>query len=131
MSKLAPDDERLLHRYVDGELPDAAITDIRRRLEREPKWPDDTRLDLQRLFALWGGLRARYGDGGPFLFGARTIADAMFAPVATRLRTYAVSTPDDALAYCETIFADAAFKEWEAAALSETWTIDVTEKLYT
>jgi glutathione S-transferase len=104
---------------------------IRRRLEREPKWPDDTRLDLQRLFALWGGLRARYGDGGPFLFGARTIADAMFAPVATRLRTYAVSTPEVAQAYCETIFADAAFKEWEAAALSETWTIDVTEKLYT
>jgi len=104
---------------------------IRRRLEREPNWAAETRADLKRLFALWSGLRARYGDRGPFLFGARSIADAMFAPVATRLRTYAVSTPDDAQAYCETIFADAAFKEWEAAGAAEPWTIAITEKVYT
>lgn len=45
MSKLAPDDERLLHRFVDGELPDTAITDFRRRLEREP----GLRQQLQQL----------------------------------------------------------------------------------
>ena len=104
---------------------------IRRRLERAPHWPDDVRADLKRLFALWSGLRARYGDQGPFLFGKRSIADAMFAPMTTRLRTYGVSAPDDAQAYCETIFADAAFKDWEAAGQSEPWTIDVTEKYYT
>ncbi len=104
---------------------------IRRRVEREPNWPDDVRADLSRLFALWGGLRARHGDGGPFLFGKRTIADAMFAPVMTRLRTYSVTAPEHAQAYCETVFADAAFKEWEAAASAEPWTIDVTEKLHT
>lgn len=103
---------------------------IRRRLERAPRWVDDVRADLTRLFALWGGLRARYGDQGPFLFGKRCIADAMFAPVATRLRTYAVDAPESAQAYCETIFADAAFKDWEAAAQAEPWTIDVTEKYY-
>jgi glutathione S-transferase len=82
------------------------------------------------LFALWGGLRARFGGGGPFLFGQRSIADAMFAPVATRLRTYKVSAPQAAQAYCATIFADSAFQEWERAGEAETWTIEQTEKLY-
>jgi len=103
---------------------------IRRRVERAPAWPDDTRADLQRLFALWGGLRARYGDGGEFLFGARTIVDAMFAPVATRLRTYAVDAPDVAQAYCAAIFADPAFQDWERDAHAEPWTIEQTEALY-
>ncbi len=82
------------------------------------------------VFALWGGLRARYGGDGSFLFGKRSIADAMFAPVATRLRTYAVEAPDVAQAYCESIFADGAFKEWEAAANAETWTIEQTDSLH-
>lgn len=103
---------------------------IRRRLQREPDWPEDTRHDLARLFEVWGGLRARYGDGGEFLFGPRTIADAMFAPVCTRLRTYAVTTPDIAQAYCAAIFADPAFQEWERVAESEPMTIEQTEALY-
>lgn len=102
---------------------------VRRRLEREPHWGADTRQDLERLYALWGGLHARFG--GPFLFGAqRTIADAMFAPVTTRLRTYKVSAPEAVQAYCASIFADAAFQEWERAAEAETWTIDQAEALY-
>ena len=102
---------------------------IRRRLEAEPDWPADTRADLKRLYAVWGGQLARHG--GPFLFGKqRTIADAMFAPVATRLRTYAVSATDDALAYCAALFADPAFQEWERGAQNESWTIEETEALY-
>ncbi len=103
---------------------------IRRRLDRAPQWPADTQTDLKRLFELWGGLRARFGGEGDFLFGQRSITDAMFAPVCTRLRTYAVDAPDVAQAYCATIFADAAFQEWERAAEAETWTIEQTEALY-
>jgi len=103
---------------------------IRRRLERAPAWPADTRADLERLFELWGGLRARFGADGPFLFGARSIADAMFAPVATRLRTYAVETPQAAQTYCDAIFADSAFQEWERAGEAEPWTIEESEALY-
>lgn len=103
---------------------------VRRRLATEPVWPADTRADLERLYELWAGLRARFGGDGPFLFGPRTIADAMFAPVCTRLRTYAVKAPETAQAYCASVFADPAFKEWEQAAEAETWTIEQTEALY-
>jgi glutathione S-transferase len=80
---------------------------------------------------LWGGLRAKYGGDGPFLFGQRTIADAMYAPVATRLRTYKVSAPEGAQAYCATIFADPAFQEWERAGEAEPMKLEAAEKLYT
>lgn len=106
----------------------AMSCNIRRRVSPQPQWNESVRADLDRLYALWGGLRARYG--GPFLFGERSIADAMFAPVCTRLRTYSVDAPDHAQAYCATIFADAAFQDWERAAHAETWTIEQTEALY-
>lgn len=101
---------------------------VRRRVAATPEWRSDVRADFARLFSLWGDLRARYG--GPFLFGERSIADAMFAPVATRLRTYRVDAPDVARAYCETIFGDAAFREWERAAEAEPWVIEQAEALY-
>jgi len=101
---------------------------IRRRLDLAPAWPADTRADLDRLYALWDYLLALYD--GPFLFGERSIADAMFAPVVTRLRTYAVPVPPFAQRYCAAIFTNAAFQEWERAAEAETWIIDQTEALY-
>ena len=101
---------------------------IRRRLPAAPVWPADTQQDIEQLFAIWNSLLAQ--SGGPFLFGARSIADAMFAPVATRLRTYAVACPADAGGYCEAIFADVAFQEWERAAEQEPWTIEQAEALY-
>jgi glutathione S-transferase len=111
-------------------LRGAMSMNIRRRLERTLDWNADTRADLKRLFELWDGARAEHSDKGPYLFGQRCIADAMFAPVATRLRTYGIETPRGAQAYCDTIFADDAFKEWERGALAEPWTISQTEELY-
>ncbi len=80
------------------------------------------------MFATW--MHALEKSGGPFLFGNRSIADAMFAPVAARLRTYKVTIPAPVRAYCDTIFADAAFQDWERAAEAETWTIQSAEDLY-
>jgi glutathione S-transferase len=102
---------------------------IRRRVSAPPP-PEDTRADLERLFELWGALRARYAGEGPWLFGARTIADAFYAPVATRLRTYGVPTPPDAQAWCDTLLADPDFRAWEAAAEAEPWRIETAEALY-
>ncbi len=101
---------------------------VRRRLQAAPPLPADTQTDLVQLFATWERLLQRFG--GPFLFGPRTIADAMFAPMATRLRTYAVPTPPLAQAYCDAIFADDAFQAWERAAHEEPWIIEETEALY-
>jgi len=109
----------------------AMSCNIRRRLVKQPDWSAETRADLKRLYELWGGLRAKYGGDGPFLFGQRTIADAMFAPVCTRLRTYAVDAPEQAQAYCASIFADAAFQDWERAAETETMSLEQADKLYT
>ena len=109
-------------------LREAMSCNIRRRLDKEQDWRGAVRADLAQLFDLWERVLNKYG--GPFLFGQRGIADAMFAPVCTRLRTYKVTAPDFAQAYCDTIFADAAFQDWERAGAAEPWTIEQTEALY-
>lgn len=74
--------------------------------------------DIERVETIWQECLTRYG--GPFLFGASpTVADAMFAPVATRFLTYAVSLSDKSAAYCDTIMAWAPMIEWMAAAKAE------------
>ncbi|MCW5721854.1 MAG: glutathione S-transferase family protein [Devosia sp.] len=83
------------------------------------------RKDLQRIEHLWGGLLAR--SGGPFLFGKFSAADAMFAPLATRLRTYALPVSDVASAYVEAIYSLPAFQHWLGLALREPWIVDDDE----
>jgi glutathione S-transferase len=73
--------------------------------------------DVTRVKAIWRECREKYGtNGGPFLFGGFTIADAMYAPVAFRFRTYGVPLDSVCQAYAETIFEDADVKEWERKA---------------
>ncbi|NEX94289.1 glutathione S-transferase family protein [Caulobacter sp. 17J65-9] len=83
-----------------------------------------TAVNLRRLSALWGGMRARFGQGGPFLFGEWSIADAFYTPVATRIRTYGLVMSDygdagAAGAYVETLLEQPEFLEWERAALED------------
>jgi glutathione S-transferase len=111
-----------------GALRRDGSMNVRRRAGKRD-WPEDTRSDIARLEELWGGLRARFGAGGPFLFGARSVADAFYAPVCTRLRTYDVAVGAVAQAYCDAIFADAAFRDWEEAAAAETWKIPAADNL--
>ncbi len=101
---------------------------LRRRTEARA-WPADTREDLERVEEVIATTHARWGAEGPFLFGARTIADAFYAPVATRLRSYGVSSSPVVAAWCDAIFADAHFRAWESAALAEPWTIASTDAL--
>lgn len=86
---------------------------------------DDVAADVRRIVALWLDCRRRFGAGGPFLFGTFTAADAMYAPVASRLRTYVPDLTlhgDDgtAQAYVEAMFALPAMAEWEQGARAET-----------
>jgi glutathione S-transferase len=80
--------------------------------------------DIARIAAIWKETRERFGKGAPFLFGAFTCADAMYAPVATRFRTYGVDLGrfgDDGTgaAYAETILSLPAMEEWTAGAKDE------------
>lgn len=76
------------------------------------------RPDLERVRMVWAECLDR--SGGPWLFGAAPcVADAMYAPVCTRLRTYSVEVSPVAQAYCETVFSWDLMQEWTAAALEE------------
>ena len=82
--------------------------------------------DIDRVIAIWTDCHERHG--GPWLFGERpTIADAMYAPVATRFVTYDVSLPKVAAAYRDRIVAMPEMKEWAAAALAEPEDIEELE----
>jgi glutathione S-transferase len=116
-----------MHSSFSAMRRDLAMNVRRRTTPRA--WPEDTRADLARVEQLWASTRERYGAAGPFLFGARTIADAFYAPVATRLRTYGVPVQPATQAYCEAIFSDPAFRAFEAAAEAEPWSIPVTDAL--
>lgn len=91
---------------------------IRRRVPAQD-WAEDVRRDIARLVEIWTTCRQKYGAAGPHLFGARSIADAFFTPVATRFRTYSVALPEPAQAYADTLLKDPAFLEWERRAEAE------------
>ena len=87
--------------------------------------PDPVAAEVRRIVALWQDCRRRHGGSGPFLFGDFSAADAMYAPVASRLRTYLPALApygDDgtAQAYVDALFALPAMAEWEKGARSET-----------
>ena len=88
---------------------------------------EDARANIARVQEIWGDCRARYGKRGPFMFGAFSAADAMYAPVVHRFRTYAIPVEGDAKAYMETMMALPAFKEWTDAGLAETLVIEKFE----
>ena len=88
----------------------------------------EAQTDINRVMAIWRQCRSRFGEGnGDFLFGRFTIADAMYAPIVTRFRTYKIDLEGEAEAYCETIMAMPAMQEWAGAAKNEPMIIDQYE----
>lgn len=83
------------------------------------------RADLKRLFAMWSGLLQTHG--GPLLFGQFTVADAYFAPVVMRLKTYAVPVPADIAAYMQAVCDLPGVQAWVADALAEQDFLDFEE----
>ena len=123
---------RAIARAVSAEMH-SGFPHLRRDLSmdvvaRHPRrsFSRETEDDLARVQAIWADCRTRAAaleaeDSGPFLFGRFSIADAMYAPVIWRLRSYGVAaelTPD-ARAYYETMLALPAMREWEQAAIAE------------
>jgi glutathione S-transferase len=85
------------------------------------------RADIARVQEIWTDCRDRYGKSGSFLFGAFSAADAMFAPVVHRFRTYAIAVRPEVRRYMDTMTALPAFQEWTNAGLAETLVIEKFE----
>ena len=85
--------------------------------------------EVARIVSLWSECRRRFGAGGPFLFGRFTLADAMYAPVATRFRTYGVPLDDATAAYVSVIHDLPAMREWTASVRAEPWAIDAYDQV--
>jgi glutathione S-transferase len=79
--------------------------------------------DVARIEAAWEDARQSCGAGGPFLFGAFSAADAMFAPVVNRFHTYDIAVRPQTRAYMDAIMALPAWKAWIAGAEREPWRI--------
>ncbi len=93
------------------------------RIERaKPAAPPSAAVeaDIARITAIFEECRARHAADGDLLFGRFTIADAMFAPVVTRFRSYSVPLPPRAHAYADALWSLVPMREWTAAGVAET-----------
>jgi glutathione S-transferase len=84
------------------------------------EWPPALLADTKRIDELWSEGLARFG--GPFLAGNEfTVVDAFYCPVAYRVRTYGIQLSAESAAYAQRLLGLPAMREWETAALAETW----------
>ena len=80
-------------------------------------------VNVARIEQMWSGARARFGKDGPFLFGRYGAADAMYAPVVSRLHTYDVTVAAGTRAYMDAVRALPAWREWYQAGIKEPWVL--------
>lgn len=92
---------------------------VRKRRPGKGRTPEALE-EVARIVAMWSECRARYGVHGPYLFGRFSAADAMYAPVVLRFRTYEVELPPACRAYGDAMLALPAMQEWITAAEAET-----------
>jgi glutathione S-transferase len=83
--------------------------------------------EINRILQLWAQARARFGNGGDFLFGKWCAADIMFAPVVTRFITYGVKVPPFAELYMKAVLSHPDVNDWIDKAQDEPWVIDQYE----
>ena len=96
---------------------------VRRVFPQRPPTAEVT-ADLARIAGLWIQARAQWGRDGSFLFGEFGAADAMFAPVCSRIVTYRLPIPESAQAYVEAVMGHPWMQEWIAGARDEPWVLD-------
>lgn len=83
--------------------------------------------EIDRVDAMWSGLRRRFADLGPWLFGEFSIADCMFAPVASRFRTYGVEVSDAGAAYKAHVLGSREMVLWYERAAAESEILETSE----
>jgi len=82
---------------------------------------DAVRTDLARLEDLWSLARSQFGDAGPWLFGAYSLADVFYAPIAARIAGYDLPVSDAAQTYVAHHLSDPAFRAWRAQGLTVSY----------
>ena len=85
---------------------------------------DAARQDVVRILGLWAEARARFGAGGPFLFGTFGAADIYYAPVVSRFRSYGFQLPGFAQGYMDAVWEHEWLQAWIAAAEDEEWVLE-------
>ena len=98
-----------------------------RAMGRRVALPDELTRDIDRVFDIWSDCYRRYGDKGSWLFGEFSIADAMYAPVVLRLRTYGINLPESARHYANRVLQSEAMQEWLLACETEIEVIEQDE----
>jgi glutathione S-transferase len=128
-----PDDARAMARSLVAEMHSGftalrreAPMNVRRRVEGWEPSPE-ARADVVRILTLWAEARARFGKGGPFLFGTFCAADIFYAPVVSRFITYGIGVPGFAVSYMQAVWEHEWLQAWVAAAEAEEWTIEQWE----
>jgi glutathione S-transferase len=106
-----------------GALRSRMPLDVRGR-HSVPSTPD-LRADIERIEQIWRDCRARYAKRGDFLFGSWCAADAMYAPVVSRFRTYGVELSRGAQQYADAVWKWPALMALAAEAAAEPWTLDL------
>ncbi len=109
-----------------GALRNEAPMNLRRRFPGY-RLSEEAIADVERIQAVWRYCRDRFADGGPWLFGEFTIADAMYAPVVMRFRSILVDLDDDTAGYCSAVECDPSVREWIRRGLAETHRVDEDE----
>ncbi len=98
-----------------------------RAMGRKVPLADELTADIDRIIAIWSDCHRRYSADGDWLFGQFSIADAMFAPVVLRFRTYGINLPQSAATYANRLLESPAMQEWLAAAETEIEVIEQDE----
>lgn len=126
-------DARAHARAISAEMH-AGFTNLRshmpmncRVMGRKVSISDALAKDIDRVIAIWSDCYRRYGDNGPWLFGQFSIADAMYAPVVLRFRSYGINLPESASVYPQRLLESPAMQEWLLAAESEVEVIESEE----
>jgi glutathione S-transferase len=99
---------------------------VRERVDVRP-WSSGLAEDVARIAEIWSEGRHRHGQDGPCLCGAFSLADAFYAPVAFRFRTYGVALDGAPAEYLRALLAHPFLREWEAAALLENEIVEADE----
>lgn len=124
---------RAMARSVSGEMHSgfaalrASLPMNCRARNRKVAISEDVAADIARVLELWGNCRTQFGRGGPWLFGDFGIADALYAPVASRFVTYGIECDGEQRRYVETVMSDEHVRQWYEEAAAETEMIERVE----